>query len=110
MDMSGFPSLCSDVLDTKATDEIRKHFNSQQPRLAHEGLAGRGSFGNTYRVREKSRNSGGQGGTRWLAVKRALEGKEEVLRNEIRWLKVSEYLLHPPPFLFTLLSVCMPVY
>ncbi|KAK8131571.1 hypothetical protein PG984_008009 [Apiospora sp. TS-2023a] len=83
MDMSDFPSLGSDVLDTKATDEIRKHFDSQQPRFAYEDVAGRGSYGMTYRVREELP----QGDTRQLAVKRALEGEEEVLRNEIRWLK-----------------------
>ncbi|KAK8052899.1 hypothetical protein PG996_012200 [Apiospora saccharicola] len=75
MDMSDFPSLGSDVLDTKATDEIRKHFNSQQPRFAYEGVAGRGSYGMTYRVREKLP----QGDGRQLAVKRALEGEEEEL-------------------------------
>lgn len=99
MDTSDFPSLGSDVLDTKSTDEVRKHFNGQHPRFAYEDVAGRGSFGITYRVREKLPNGGGQGGTRRLAVKRALEGEEEVLRNEIRWLKVSEYLHSYPPSL-----------
>lgn len=59
----------------------------------------------TYRVREKLPGGVGQGGTSRLAVKRALEGEEEVLHKEIRWLKVSEYLSHSYPFL-CLSSVC----
>ncbi|KAK7932471.1 hypothetical protein PG985_003183 [Apiospora marii] len=39
------------------------------------------------RVRDKLPGADGQGGTRRLAVKRAMEGEEEVLRNEVRWLK-----------------------
>ncbi|KAK8069032.1 hypothetical protein PG994_005648 [Apiospora phragmitis] len=67
---------------------IRDHFNSQQPRFVYEDVAGRGSFGITYRVREKLPGGGQKDGTsRRLAVKRALDGEEDVLRNEIRWLK-----------------------
>ncbi|KAK7975569.1 SURF1 family-domain-containing protein [Apiospora arundinis] len=81
--MSDFPSLGSDVWNTKAISEVRDHFNDQQPRFVYEDVAGQGSFGMTYRVREKLPD----GGTRRLAVKRALDGEEDVLRNEIRWLE-----------------------
>ncbi|KAK8878985.1 kinase-like domain-containing protein [Apiospora arundinis] len=83
MSMSDFPSLGSDVWNTKAISEVRDHFNDQQPRFVYEDVAGQGSFGTTYRVREKLPD----GGTRRLAVKRALDGEEDVLRNEIRWLE-----------------------
>ncbi|KAK8044596.1 hypothetical protein PG993_004620 [Apiospora rasikravindrae] len=95
-------SLGSDALDTAALNQIRDHFNSAQyPRFAYEGVAGRGVFGTTYRVRETLPGPGGAGGqgetTRWLAVKRAAEKEKEALRNEVRWLKElrgSEHIVH----------------
>ena len=61
----------------------------------YEDVAGQGSFGIAYRVREKrpgrSSYGDGRGDTRRLAVKRALDGEEGVLRKEIRWLGVSNF-------------------
>ncbi|KAK8085133.1 hypothetical protein PG997_006404 [Apiospora hydei] len=88
---SVFFSLGPDASDTAAIGKIRDHFNARQPRFAYEGVAGRGVFGTTYRVRETLPGTGATGAgkplTRRLAVKRAAEREEEALRNEIRWLK-----------------------
>ncbi|KAK7942690.1 uncharacterized protein PG986_011803 [Apiospora aurea] len=92
---SVFFSLGPDASDAAAIGKIRDHFDAQRPRFAYEGVAGRGVFGTTYRVRETLPGTGagdvGGGGQpstrRMLAVKRAAEREEEALRNEIRWLK-----------------------
>ena len=71
-------------------EELREHFNAQQPKFTFERVLGHGCFGVTCRVLE-----GLGGGTyRRLVVKRALRPKEDKeLRDEIGWFKVSYRIL-----------------